>query len=89
MNIKTPVTVDELDEHSTADFVIYDAGGQVVCMFFEKDTATKLAAIINLHGELVQFVKHISERAGIESVERHQAYELLAKCEQVWKGETP
>lgn len=49
----------------------------------------QVLAIINLHGELVQFVKHISERAGIEGVERHQAYELLAKCEKIGKGETP
>lgn len=76
MNIKTPVKTGCYN-----GCTIHNGHGNQIACAVTIELAAELAAIINLHAELVQFVKHISERAGIESVERHQAYDLLAKCE--------
>lgn len=85
MNIKTPVVVVGMP----SGWFLVQVNSASLCCCNTPQAANELATIINLHAELVQFVKHISERAGIESVERHQAYDLLAKCEQIGKGETP
>jgi len=81
MNIKTPVTVETYEHTLNVTLArINGVRGGVIASNMWPEEATELAAIINLHGELVQFVRVAN---GI--FPSHEAQELLAKCEQIGK----